>query len=57
MKCYVFLSEQISKQSQKETEYLEAATFALEQRYAGIDSKARQDYQSTRDDIKNQVLR
>lgn len=44
------------KLHQQETEYLEAATFALEQRYAGIDSEARQDYQSARDDIKNRVL-
>lgn len=43
-------------QHQQKTEYLQAAAFALDQRYAGIDSEARQDYQSTRDDIKNRVL-
>lgn len=51
----MFFREHILKQHQQETEYLEAATFALEQSYAGIESEARQDYQSTRDDIKNQV--
>ncbi|XP_060774262.1 dynein regulatory complex subunit 2 [Neoarius graeffei] len=48
--------EQILKLHQQETEYLEAATFALEQHYAGIDSEARQDYQGVRDDIKNQNI-
>ncbi|KAM9482184.1 dynein regulatory complex subunit 2 [Clarias gariepinus] len=48
--------EQILKQHQQESEYLEAATFALEQRYAGIDSEARQDYMSSRDDIKNRDI-
>ncbi|KAB5584100.1 hypothetical protein PHYPO_G00103530 [Pangasianodon hypophthalmus] len=48
--------ERILKLHQQETEYLEAATFALEQRYAGIDSEARQDYQNTRDDIKNRNI-
>lgn len=52
----MFFREQILKLHQQETEYLEAATFALEQHYAGIDSEARQDYQGVRDDIKNQVL-
>ncbi|XP_053492848.1 dynein regulatory complex subunit 2-like [Ictalurus furcatus] len=48
--------EHILKRYQQETEYLEAATIALEQRYAGIDSEARQDYQSSRDDIKNRNI-
>ncbi|GAA6096182.1 dynein regulatory complex subunit 2 [Tachysurus ichikawai] len=48
--------EQILKRHQQETEYLEAASFALEQRYAGIDHEARQDYQSAHDDIKNRDI-
>lgn len=52
----MFFREHILKRYQQETEYLEAATVALEQRYAGIDSEARQDYQSSRDDIKNRVM-
>lgn len=51
-----FFRDHILKQHQQETEYLEAVTFALDQLYAGIDSEARQNYQSTRDDIKNRVL-
>lgn len=52
----LFFREQILKQHQQKTEYLQAATFALDQHYAGIDSEAQQEYQSTRDDIKNQVV-
>ncbi|KAK2857919.1 hypothetical protein Q7C36_005838 [Tachysurus vachellii] len=48
--------EQILKRHEQETEYLEAASFALEQRYAGIDNEARQDYQSAHDDIKNRDI-
>uniref|UniRef100_A0A4W4DYW6 Dynein regulatory complex protein 1 n=1 Tax=Electrophorus electricus TaxID=8005 RepID=A0A4W4DYW6_ELEEL len=48
--------EQILMLQKQETAYLEDVTFAMEQRYAEIDSEVRQDYQSTRDDIKNKVL-
>ncbi|TVK90489.1 Coiled-coil domain-containing protein 65 [Bagarius yarrelli] len=48
--------EQILKHHQQDTEYLEAVTFALEQRYSGIYNEARQDYQSSRDDILNQDI-
>ncbi|XP_026872542.1 dynein regulatory complex subunit 2 [Electrophorus electricus] len=47
--------EQILMLQKQETAYLEDVTFAMEQRYAEIDSEVRQDYQSTRDDIKNKL--
>ncbi|XP_053493046.1 dynein regulatory complex subunit 2 isoform X2 [Ictalurus furcatus] len=44
--------ERLLKQHQQETEYLEAATVALEQHYDEISSVARQDEQFTRNDVK-----
>ncbi|XP_066518970.1 dynein regulatory complex subunit 2 [Hoplias malabaricus] len=46
----------ILTQHQHESEYLEGVTLAMEQRYAEIYSKAKQDYQSTHDDIKNRNI-
>ena len=51
----VFPREQILSQHQQECAYLEDVTFAMEQFYMEVDGEARQDYQSTRDDIKNRV--
>lgn len=41
---------------QKEIKYLEDVMFAMEQHYSEIDIEAKEDYQSTRDDIKKRVL-
>nr|XP_046198294.1 dynein regulatory complex subunit 2 [Oncorhynchus gorbuscha]XP_046198295.1 dynein regulatory complex subunit 2 [Oncorhynchus gorbuscha]XP_046198296.1 dynein regulatory complex subunit 2 [Oncorhynchus gorbuscha]XP_046198298.1 dynein regulatory complex subunit 2 [Oncorhynchus gorbuscha]XP_046198299.1 dynein regulatory complex subunit 2 [Oncorhynchus gorbuscha] len=48
--------EQILSQHQQECAYLEDVTFAMEQFYMEVDGEARQDYQSTRDDIKNRNI-
>ncbi|KAI5109153.1 coiled-coil domain-containing protein 65 [Silurus meridionalis] len=48
--------EHILNQHQQDIEYLEAGTFAIEQHYTEIESEARQDYQSSRDDIKNRDI-
>ncbi|KAM6981394.1 dynein regulatory complex subunit 2 [Aplochiton taeniatus] len=47
---------QVMSQHQQEFAYLEDVTFAMEQYYSEADSEARQDYQSTRDDIKNRNI-
>ncbi|KAI4902996.1 hypothetical protein NFI96_012023 [Prochilodus magdalenae] len=48
--------QQILTQHQEDSAYLEDVNFALEQHYTEIESEARQDYQSTRDDIKNRNI-
>lgn len=47
--------DRLLKQHQQETEYLEAATVALEQHYDEISSVARQDEQFTRNNVKTLV--
>lgn len=48
--------EKVLSQHQQECAYLEDVTFAMEQYYSEVDSDARQDYHSTRDDIKNRNI-
>ncbi|MBN3316203.1 DRC2 protein, partial [Atractosteus spatula] len=48
--------ELIMAQHQQECSYLEDVMFSMEQNYAELDSDARQDYQSTRDEIKNKNI-
>ncbi|XP_026782025.3 dynein regulatory complex subunit 2 [Pangasianodon hypophthalmus] len=48
--------KQLLNLHQKESDYLKAENFALEQRYAELDSEARQDYQLAHDDIKNRYI-
>ncbi|KAL7891580.1 hypothetical protein AOLI_G00010560 [Acnodon oligacanthus] len=48
--------EQILMQHQQDSDYLEDVAFAMDQHYAEIDSEARQDYQSTRDELKNRNI-
>ncbi|KAM4612703.1 dynein regulatory complex subunit 2 [Polymixia lowei] len=46
----------ILSMNQQECVYLEDVTFAMEQHYSEVDCEAWQDYQSTRDDIKNRNI-
>lgn len=47
--------EKILTKHQQEEAYLKAVSFAMEQHYAEIDNEAKQEYQSTHDEIKNRV--
>ncbi|KAJ7999153.1 hypothetical protein DPEC_G00212440 [Dallia pectoralis] len=48
--------EQILSQHKTESVYQEDVTFAMEQHYTDLDGEARQDHQSTRDEIKNRSI-
>ncbi|XP_062853478.1 dynein regulatory complex subunit 2 [Trichomycterus rosablanca] len=50
------MEREVLMHHQKEMKYLEDVMFAMEQHYAEIDIEAKQDYQSTRDDIKKRNI-
>ncbi len=59
MICTIFLlyfREQIVSEHQLENMYLEKVVFSMEKHYTDLDNEARRDYESTRNQIKKQVL-
>ncbi len=57
--CTIFLlyfREQIVSEHQQESMYLEKVVFSMEKHYTDLDNEARRDYESTRNQIKKQVL-
>lgn len=52
----LYFRKQILSQHQQESVYLEKVMFSMEKHYTHLDSEARRDYQSTRNQIKKQVL-
>ncbi len=52
----LYFREQIVSEHQLENMYLEKVVFSMEKHYTDLDNEARRDYESTRNQIKKQVL-
>lgn len=56
MTCLVHFRDEILSQHQQENMCLENMMFSMEKQYADLDSEAKRDYHSTRNQIQNQVM-